>query len=130
MNKTDLAYIAGFFDGEGCICLGKDGKHIYLQVSASQTNEWIINWLRLSFGGGVSKKARKGRERQGWQWIVRGGKACMFLVEILPFLKLKRAEAELALQFQGRRKGRGYRPTDKERAVDEAQRIMMSNLKK
>jgi len=129
MKKTDLAYIAGFFDGEGCIYIGKSGGWHHLRVTASQANEWIITWLKFSFGGSVNKMTCETGYRQRWQWHAEGSNAYEFLTSILPYIKLKKAEAELAIQFQEARRGKGFHVTDKQRAIDEVNRILMSNLK-
>ena len=129
MKKTDLAYIAGFFDGEGCIYVGKYKCSYHLRVTASQANEWIINWLKFIFSGSVSKMTCEEGRRQRWQWHALGKNASLFLVAVLPYLKLKRAEAELAIQFQNARQGSGIRVTDGQRAIDEADRILMIALK-
>lgn len=100
-----------------------------MRATASQANEWIINWLKFLFGGSVSKMTCEEGHRQRWQWHVVGENASLFLVAILPYLKLKRAEAEIAIQFQKGRPGKGFHATDKQRAIDEANRILMSTLK-
>lgn len=129
MKKTDLAYIAGFFEGEGCIYLGKSCGWHHLRVTASQANEWIIAWLKFCFGGSVNRMTCEVGHRQRWQWHAVGNNAYMFLVSVFPYLRLKKAEAELAIKFQEARRGRGFRVTDKQRAIDEANRILMSTLK-
>lgn len=62
-----------------------------------------------------------------WHWILGARKASEFLKLILPYLKLKRPEAELAIKFQSVKKMRPIK-TDEEMAVEEAQRIMLQNM--
>lgn len=138
MKKTDLAYIAGFFDGEGSIQLIKlkppqphHSPRLNLGVSVSQANEWIIQLFKLHFGGYISKRIdpRPGH-RVTWEWQLRCKKALLFLETIYPYLRLKKSEAELGMAFQRSRKHIGRRcKTEKERIVEEAQRILMSQLK-
>ena len=133
MKKTDLAYIGGFLDGEGCICLTRFGnkrQYIRLDVQVVQANEWVIQWLKYSFGGFVCKvKSYKLHHKQRWAWKISSREALAFLKVILPYLKLKRGEAELAIKFQESRRGRGNRVTGAEKVLEEADRILMSKLK-
>ena len=53
-GKQALAYTAGIIDGEGCICLDKHGKHgIELKVSVGNTKEWLLQWLKMQYGGNI-----------------------------------------------------------------------------
>ena len=138
MKKTDLAYIAGIIDGEGCIGLRretlrrKDKKYatVRLYVSVSNTNEWLLQWLRFSFRGSLAPCPRKNHQRLAWEWCIVFKQARAFLEAIYPYLRIKKPQAEIALRFQKAKKygGRGHYKTDGERAVEEAQRILISNL--
>lgn len=131
MKRTDLAYIAGFFDGEGCIHLNRvKRQNLYLRVVVVQTNEWIIQWLKYSFGGQVYKMLReKDHHKQRWQWHLYGNQSLEFLKAIRPYLILKRTEAELAIKFQQNRKGTGHKITETQKVIEEAERILMVSLK-
>ncbi len=133
MKRTDLAYIAGIFDGEGCIQIVKrtdrNGQHS-LRASLEMANEFIPNLLQFYFGGSVHKRDFRSRGWQiQWHWVVSSNKAKLFIEAILPYLKLKRNEAELGLKFQSSMHTVGERLTDGEIAVREAQRILMSKMK-
>jgi intein-encoded DNA endonuclease-like protein len=59
-------YIAGFFDGEGCVGISTRGrgKHPYLRVSVTNTNKEILLLMKAQFGGFLTQeKARGSRER-------------------------------------------------------------------
>lgn len=132
MKRVDLAYLAGFFDGEGCISIGKhrnNGKDFYeLHILVAQKSRWILEWFKFNFEGKIFKhKKPEGRQSEWFTWQVAAVKAASALKVLLPYLKLKKAEAELALKFQGQ-KGR-IRLTEEERAVEEAQAIVMKDLK-
>lgn len=133
MNKTDLAYVAGIIDGEGCIRIGQRKKNSnYVGVGVGHTNEWLIRWLHFSFGGSVcSKKAWLPNQKPQWSWELRTRQACEFLKLILPYLKIKRPQAELALKFQSRRKYRGHQPMPQSDIIqDEADKILMHSYNK
>ena len=135
MKKTDLAYMAGIFDGEGSICLrrvARKGMHqcYLLEVSVGNTNEWIIQQFKFAFGGfaGVNRHGTKNHQVY-WQWSLAAIKAGDFLKIIYPYLKIKKPQAELAIKFQEQKTGRRFRErTDAEKAIEEAQRITMVNL--
>ena len=139
MEKIDLAYIAGLFDGEGCIRIdrakSKTSKtRIIHRVSCqlSMANAFIPKLFQFYFGGTYGgKKVKKGYKPQ-WYWVVTSFTAEAFLKVILPYLKLKREEAKLALDFQKRIPPLGTHKivTDDEFVLREANFILMKSLKK
>ena len=106
-KEIKLAYAAGFLDGEGCIRISRrnprDGRSTSysLSVMIYQKDGEIMDWLYGNFGGMVYLK----NKTSNWiyEWRVTEVKAYNFLKELLPFLKYKRKQAELAIQFQQRR---------------------------
>ena len=143
MKKTDLAYVAGIVDGEGCITIAhkweyKRGTESYsLLISLHSTDEWLCQFLRNAFGGYVGLDQRKARPHHlpAWRWQVTGKYAYELLRVILPYLHLKRPQAELAIKFQEAKMRRGHRRgrtgmTAEERVIEEAQHILMKEAKK
>ena len=136
MKKSDLAYTAGIVDGEGWIGIllnkSKGRKPYYLmRVVVANTNEWLIQWLKFGFGGyAYCRQSKANNTEPIWEWIITANKALEFLKLIYPYLHLKKPQAEIAIKFQGSRRGVGHRLNEKERAVTEAQRIIMSGLNK
>lgn len=103
-----LAYTAGFLDGEGCIRINKRlpknnrSMSYNLFVSITQKDGEIMDWLQGNFGGTILLNNKR---KKSWiyEWRITEVKAFNFLKEILPFLKYKKKQAEIALQFQQRR---------------------------
>ena len=103
-----LAWAAGFFDGEGCVSIAKpvnspngDGKkyHSYqLQIIVAQRDRRPMDALVGLFGGGITPVKIHGSTY--WYFRRHGRKATPILQAILPFLVLKREQAELAIRFQ------------------------------
>jgi len=134
-GKQLLAYTAGIIDGEGSIGIyshrtkSKKGYTYDLIVSVWNTNEWLIRWLKMSFGGSTGPVPWY-KEQPRWKtrlkWAVYHDKAADFLELILPYLQLKRPQAELAILFQ--RKKRENLKSDKSDAIIEAQRILMGKM--
>ena len=140
MKKTELAYIAGLFDGEGCIHISriKSSKHTHglrhqLTVDMCMANPFLPELFQFHFGGQYGTKKVPDDHKSQWRWRTSSHIASEFLKTILPYLKIKRDEALLAVEFQERIElhGRGSsRPvTDGEFAVREAQYILLRNLK-
>ena len=131
-GKMALAYAAGIIDGEGCIYIehawSKKRRYRYpfLNVSVRNTNEWICQWFKIQFGGVVYPfTPRNPKWKVTWHWALSGHKAQEFLKLLLPYLQMKRPQAELAIQFSIRPIGSNIAYTDEEIALREAQRILM-----
>lgn len=134
MTPPELAYIAGFFDGEGYIGItfrqGKGYRWRTLQAKVGNTNEWVINYLKFSFGGSIYKRKVYGNQRQSFDWTLVGNQAASFLKLILPFLKLKRPQAEIAIRFQERKSKRNWRKMPPEiDALEEAENLLLREYK-
>ena len=143
MKKTDLAYMAGIIDGEGCIRIGKGNQggnnkkvNYTLKMSIGMANPYIPQMFRFVFGGHFFQSTEGTAERlPTWQWGIDSNKAVDVLRTLLPYLKLKKSEAELAIEFQKGKRicqsgiKRGENRTDEEQALEEAQYILMHNLK-
>ena len=136
MKKTDIAYVAGIIDGEGNISLvhqSNTTKSLIAVVTVHNTNEWLIQWLHLAFGG-HTYVTDDGYEEKGWKpihrWRVTSMQALDVLELVYPYLRLKKPQAEIAIRFLKMRGRKGRWLTDKEKAIGEAQRIVMANLNK
>lgn len=98
-------YIAGFFDGEGSIGIysRKDrfnGTCCRIQVVQNKTEDStpLFNFLKNKYGGNISEQITLSNGiKYNWQLNPKGTKA--FLLDILPYLKLKRKQALLALYW-------------------------------
>ena len=128
-----LAYTAGIMDGEGSVFLFKSkpkGKcffQYWLTVRISNTNEWLIHWLKFNYGGNIniSKSPKHPEWAMCFRWELHGEKAAEFLASIIPFLYLKKPQAEIALKFRDSIKVTHKNLTEEELAVREAQYITM-----
>ncbi len=106
MNKIDLAYIAGFFDGEGSISIaqGIDKNSIFYFTSirigqSGKRGQQFCNWMKIKFGGTVWSGYVEGKQRF-YKWEINGLKGRLFIKQILPYLRLKKEQAELVMEFQ------------------------------
>lgn len=106
MNCNLLPYVAGFFDGEGHIMITSyRTKEKYLSyvlhVGVTNTNREILEQFAKVFGGRIFvKKSYSPMHRTSYRWALHCGTARDFLNKILRHLKLKKVQAELAIEFQ------------------------------
>ena len=138
MKKTDLAYLAGLLDGEGCIHIAKWTEKIgqlpryRLAVQISMVDKVPLLLARFAFGGYLRLRKRKNNKwKPLWEWGVGAGSAVECLKDLLPYLYTKRAEAQLAIKFQETKNHNHnwVRRTDEVLAVEEANFILMKSLK-
>ncbi len=124
MKKTDLAYLAGIFDGEGCIVIHdrkyvrKDGEisiHAYAEVNLANTNEWIVRQFFFAFGVNVYLRKKQILQKQAiWVWQICARSVITPLKTLLPYLKLKHEQARIALDFQLKKNSVNRHPLSKE----------------
>ena len=92
-SSTDIAYIAGLFDGEGSIYYARrpekkkqhTGKGYSTTVSQrismeiTMTDESVIRWVHEVLGcGTVNKKPRKGLRKDGTKYLMQYKWRCTF----------------------------------------------------
>ena len=138
ISKITLAYIAGIFDGEGCVSISKEkerttikGYSYRLRVIVGNTNEWLIKFLQSQFGGNiVLRQPRMPWYKPIWQWQIGAKLAQVFLEALLPYLQLKKHQAELGIAFQNKFKGRGHRKTTREWILLEQDFFLMRQYNK
>ena len=109
IKSTDKAYTAGLFDGEGCIHINrwantlKNGHKYGLLVQIKMCDGRLLHHLHEQFGGNLNLLKRSldnPKHSDILIWRVECRKAMAFLNIILPYLHLKKKQAELAIKFQ------------------------------
>jgi len=108
MKEKNWSYLAGLFDGEGCIsiCPRKDkhGDNAFIFcIQITNTNTTLMKWLIEHFGGvyySQDGKSRKPNWKPSYRWRVKGrANEEEFLLGVLPYLVIKKEQAKLALEF-------------------------------
>jgi hypothetical protein len=132
-------YLAGFFDGEGCI----DTQYMYprgytdrfyvrprVRVSQAISGRVVIDALSAQFGGHVSeRKAQNHRQQESvsWEFLDKPGVLRMLKL-MLPHLVIKKEQAKLVVWWlenaSGRYGGRGHRPN-----IQAARKLFSDELK-
>lgn len=102
----DLQYLAGFFDADGCVGIYSRGPDKGYQVNVAIANSGkhgriICDKLVERYGGCVTtQKAKKSTHRDTFWFRLNGrGKCRQFLSDIVPYLIIKKDQAELCLEF-------------------------------
>ena len=87
ISETDIAYIAGLFDGEGSIDIKKRkekkraGTYNCWRISMeiSMTDESVLRWVTEVLGcGTLTKKPRKGLRKNGTKYLMQYRWRCTF----------------------------------------------------
>lgn len=110
-TEVELAYLAGLFDGEGCVsawmATGKHGWRLdALRVTIKMCDPQGIEVARRCFGGSTRWTLAKHPRRAQYVWnIASRAKAVQFLSAIRPYVRVKSDQIALALKwsmtFQG-----------------------------
>lgn len=98
---NDIAYIAGFFDGEGCIRIkqaNQGGNSFYIWVAITNSNKEILEWVASLFGG-VVRRAESGVNKIIYHYNISSSEAVEMLKVLNIFLREKKTQAELAIWF-------------------------------
>ena len=133
MNRQEqIIWASGFFDGEGCISVWPKTKRkathaisYNMSMAVFQNDRTPLDLLCMLFGGNIR------RRDIGWFWTLSGQPTVNALEAMIPYLIVKRSQAEVARSFQARRVPRGGKYPDPA-ANNELNRIdyeKMRNLK-
>jgi len=107
-TKTQRAYLAGFFDGEGSFSIIRRldkrspagyGYQPYVEVGS--TNEAIIKWLHTFIGKGFTFwRPRKENAKDAFSLQITGMETIIdFISTLYPYLRLKKEVAGKVRQF-------------------------------
>lgn len=105
MNDIKLAYLAGFFDGEGCIsvarCSPRNRTNVktyhYLRIKVSNKDRRVIDLFADTFKCGSIYKDKR---NDVWDWATANKlNVRQVLNALLPHLIIKKTRATLALKF-------------------------------
>jgi len=98
--KAEPAYMAGFFDGEGCIRVNKTLSRgvicYHLIATVANNDRSILDSYREIYGGDVRSKGK----RNCYSWsLFNKVRIEQFLLDTLPYLVVKREEVLAALEY-------------------------------
>lgn len=100
MTEVELAYLAGFFDGEGCVLIyhRRDQIGHELIVNVSQTTREPLARFQRAFGGSIGVSRRKSEHhRQTYAWRASSRAARLCLNALRPYMTVKAEQVDVAL---------------------------------
>lgn len=108
INPEEAAYVAGFFDGEGCVnfARGKSGQP-HIRVLIVNTNRAVLEYIQRLFGGDINRTVRQDGWKQSWQLRVGWSRAIQLLEAIEPYVRVKADQVHLAFCWDHFRPGSG-----------------------
>ncbi|UXE05294.1 LAGLIDADG endonuclease [Mycobacterium phage Skinny] len=126
----DLAYLGGFFDGEGNVGLYKSGGEsprlrvqVFQNHGASQDR--LMHEIHDTFGGTLHDRGT------GYLYSASGSRAVDLLTQLRPHLRLKLEQADEALEWWRNRTAERFRSrTAEEVAYDESAMTRLKELKR
>lgn len=105
------AYVAGIIDGEGCIatfdCRRSAVPNWEIRVVVAMTAGDLVDRLHQQFAGSIHREIQRPNRRLHYRWQVHGPLAEQLLRFVLPYLIVKRRQAELALRFRDEQMPKG-----------------------
>jgi hypothetical protein len=109
LTELEFSYVAGLIDADGCIQAPKGNSiknrntgKFRLEIHVIQRDINLIKYLYESFDGSfnIIKRNHKSGIKYYFRWMITGPKAGRVLKGILPYLHLKKKQAELGLELQ------------------------------
>jgi hypothetical protein len=98
IEQLEIAYFAGFFDGEGSIGIYRK-KYV---VCVAQCDPRPLHRMKEIWGGNVYQQTRMIKtHRPKYLWQINGEAGRQFLIDTLPFLRGKKEQAEIYLSVLG-----------------------------
>jgi hypothetical protein len=99
---TELAYLSGVLDCDGCFTTTEVDGHAYPLVVLAQVTEGIPALLARRYGGKANRNAVSCvNGRDTYTWKVAGSRTEEVLGEVTPLLRNKRGRAELLAEMAG-----------------------------
>lgn len=100
MTPFDARYLAGLFDGEGCVSVSvghRTRPQILVQLGVVQPE--ISETLKHQFGGHICFRKAHKNTRASYVWKANGHAGRRLLLAIYPWLRIKKAVATEAINY-------------------------------
>ena len=99
-NMLDSRYVAGLFDGEGCVMIKRNGKHRpQITMVVGSTYHPIVLELQKQYGGSIYLNQRHRNNKQVYAWDITGKAAIAFLNNIAEFVIIKKKQVNLVFNY-------------------------------
>jgi hypothetical protein len=122
LTKFDRIYLAGLFDGEGCVNVsvfirGDGRRQMIAALDIGNTNPAVLYWLEENFGGRVAEHGKPGkfdRRQHFYRWQVYTQEARVFAKLILPYSRMKSEQLQKFIELVETMNARGNGRLDDE----------------
>lgn len=128
-----ICYMAGIIDGEGSIQIEIQSKNHVRKVDYFSIRLLVINtdlnlmkWLELIYGGKISKRKLIPNRRQCYKWNICSFRAADILKECLPYMIVKKRQAEVLIEFMNSKPENTWNVTNQ---TQEYRRFLYDKLK-
>jgi hypothetical protein len=122
------AYLAGLFDGEGCVTISRKGRaHFYLRLQLRFNGLNLLQSIHNKYGGTL--RPIKGLNRPLHDLYFSNQKARPIIEDMLPFSNLKTTQLQLSLVFLSLSKPGNGIWTDADVNIREQIRLRLKKLK-
>jgi len=140
-DELEVAWAAGFIDGEGYSSISKNKKPKGLRsprykicVGVTHTKLEPLYRLQAIFGGSVlPRSSPKRSKKKVYRWLIYSHKCARCLEAILPFLSVKAEQTRLCLQLhrliQSSRMKRRFSPKPLEETEVQARELIYQRIR-
>ena len=107
LTTNQLAYLAGFFDGDGCVVATADKCRLSLRVSQSVDGVEVLMHFQRSLGGSICHLSDGvGLRKPSLHWTLSGRNARHAASLLAPFSIVKRKQLEIVAEWPAERADR------------------------
>ena len=101
-SATELAYLAGIMDADGCFYIGQPGQKTHtLRLFVMSTSKCLIDYLYKTYGGfQYSRKIEKLTWKIRHEWFIDRQVLDELLERLKPYLIIKKEQCEVAITFR------------------------------
>lgn len=110
IKNDELAYIAGIIDSDGYVGIVKNGEtrrkkitfNFRPTITITQVQPEAIGFIQEKIGGkfGINKQLKNSNWKNQYRWGLYNRKEIKeFLEKILPYLKIKKRQAEMVIKY-------------------------------
>lgn len=102
MRVKDIAWLAGYLDGEGCFCNTWGRTWHYPKITVETTDQDSIARVAKLFGNAVCGPKSHGPHRKTWYTATTGKPAIAWMLTLYPLMSLRRKAkiTELVTQWR------------------------------
>lgn len=130
LTPEELAYMAGFVDGEGCLTYGRTRTSFYPRVLVVNTNKEVLEFFKERIGGHIYKQVGKKAEwKQAWEWRICWKAAIEFAKVLSPYLKVKYRQAQIFIAWGCISPGTIKKPRDEAKSIRDGVLLIVEELK-